>query len=292
MSPKIGDILTASLVSGNNTGTLSYLWRVDGVNAGASSQYTVASVDLGKTITVTISSSVQSGAQTSAATSAVVKDNGPPAPVAPTLSSKTYNSVTLANVTGYEYSKDGTLWQGNVFNALTPSTSYTFYQRVAGTTTTEPSASSTGLNVTTEAAPTGALLGTATINNMSPKLEDTLTASLVSGNNTGTLSYQWKAGGANVGTNANTYTVAAGDLGKTITVSITSSVQTGAQTSATTAAVTKKAGPAAPTAPTLSSKTYNSVTLANITGYEYSINGTSWQASNVFNSLTDRKSVV
>ncbi|MDR2963457.1 MAG: RICIN domain-containing protein, partial [Bacteroidales bacterium] len=40
-----------------------------------------------------------------------------------------------------------------------------------------------------------ALTGTATISNTAPRIGDVLTASLASGNNTGTLSYVWKVGG-------------------------------------------------------------------------------------------------
>ena len=288
-APKIGDTLNASLNGGNNTGTLSYQWKADGANVGAnSSSYTVAAGDLGKRITVSISSSVQSGTITSAQTSPVVKKPGATGLTAPVLSSKTYNSVTLMFVEGNEYSTDGTTWQAsNTFTGLSPSTAYTFYRRVAETSDTLPSAASPGLNVMTDVAPAGALMGSAVIDNTAPKIGDTLNASLNGGNNTGTLSYQWKADGANVGANSSVYTVAAGDLGKTITVTITSSVQTGNVPSAQTSPVVKKPAPAAPAAPVASSTTYNSVTLTATGGYEYSMNGTAWQPSNVFAALSE-----
>lgn len=81
------------------------------------------------------------------------------------------------------------------------------------------------------------LNGSATIDNMNPKIGDTLTGSLVYGNNTGTLHYSWKVDGELVGANAESYTVTAGDLGKTITLEISSSVETGTLTSNATAAV-------------------------------------------------------
>jgi glucan-binding YG repeat protein len=81
------------------------------------------------------------------------------------------------------------------------------------------------------------LYGNVTIGNMSSKIGDTLTGSLVNGNNTGTLHYKWKAGGELVGADAASYTVTAADQGKTITLEITSSVETGARTSAATTAV-------------------------------------------------------
>lgn len=83
------------------------------------------------------------------------------------------------------------------------------------------------------------LTGTAAISNTSPKVGDTLTGSLVGGNNTGRLTYLWKAGGTQVGTGIS-YIVAAADLGKAITLEITSSVETGTVTSEETAAVAEQ----------------------------------------------------
>jgi hypothetical protein len=53
----------------------------------------------------------------------------------------------------------------------------------------------------------------------------------------GTLSYAWKANDVSVGTDASTYTVGSNDLGKTITVTVTSTGNTGSITSNPTAAV-------------------------------------------------------
>ncbi len=127
--------------------------------------------------------------------------------------------------------------------------------------------------------------GIATISNTSPRIGDTLTASLAGDNNSGVLTYVWKAAGTQVGTGTS-YTVAASDLGNTITLEITSSVQSGMVTSTPTAAVLRKAAPSAPGAPILVSKTYNSVTLAANVAYEFSTDGVAWQTSNVFSGLT------
>ena len=74
----------------------------------------------------------------------------------PTLGSKTYNSVTLTAMTGYEYSKDGgTTWQdSNVFSGLSGSTEYSFVARIKATATTLPGTVSSALTVTTDSAPT------------------------------------------------------------------------------------------------------------------------------------------
>ncbi len=62
------------------------------------------------------------------------KSKQPLIPDAPTIQSRTANSITLTPTAGYEYSKNGTTWQtSNVFSGLTCGTSYTFYQRVAAT---------------------------------------------------------------------------------------------------------------------------------------------------------------
>lgn len=76
----------------------------------------------------------------------------PPQP--PVLQSKTFNKVVLEKVSGCEYSLDGVNWQtSNVFEGLLPLTSYTFYCRLAETSTHLHSAASDGLMVTTEDAP-------------------------------------------------------------------------------------------------------------------------------------------
>ncbi len=174
INPKIGDVLTGSLDGGNNTGTLAYIWKADGTQAGTGISYTVAVADLGKTITLEIASSVETGAVTSIATAAVAKKTTPSAPTAPALSLKNHNSVTLTANAAYEFSKGGITWQtSNAFSGLTASTAYTFYQRVAETADTEASAASTKLDVTTDAAP-AATLESIAITTPAAKLEYTV----------------------------------------------------------------------------------------------------------------------
>lgn len=76
-SPRIGDAIVGSLIGGNNTGTLSYVWKADGTEVGTGASYTVVSADLGKTITLEITSSVETGTVTSLATSAVISNLTP-----------------------------------------------------------------------------------------------------------------------------------------------------------------------------------------------------------------------
>lgn len=96
-----------------------------------------------------------------AASTAVVYGDGwtfaitpstPSAPNAPTMASATKNSITLNTVGGCEYSNDGASWQDSTeFTGLSPSTEYTFYQRVKETANTNPSAASVGSTFSTEA---------------------------------------------------------------------------------------------------------------------------------------------
>jgi hypothetical protein len=77
----------------------------------------------------------------------------------------------------------------------------------------------------------------------------TLAADTGALNGTGAMSYQWKRGTTNIGTNTNTYTVQAADVGGTITVTVTRDGYVGVVTSSPTAAV-----------PALTSVTLSSVT--------------------------------
>jgi hypothetical protein len=87
------------------------------------------------------------------------------------------------------------------------------------------------------------LSGTATITGIA-EVGRTLTAALVGGNNTGTLTYTWKAAGTAVQSGATTtYVPSSGNLGKTITVEITSSIQTGTVVSAPTVAIVASTDP-------------------------------------------------
>lgn len=118
------------------------------------------------------------------------------------------------------------------------------------------------------------LKGSVTIDKTSPKIGDTLTANTGSlnynGATAGTLSYQWKAGGVEVGT-GNTYTVKVGDYNKKITVTVTNPNNTGSVSSAETAAVVKKDGPSAPAAPVVKDATAVGFTYTAIAGQQYAI---------------------
>lgn len=73
---KVGSVLAAEVSGSNNTGTLAYQWMADGtVIDGANAQtYQLTDSELGKVITVAVTSSVESGSLVSAATQAVIKE--------------------------------------------------------------------------------------------------------------------------------------------------------------------------------------------------------------------------
>jgi len=98
-----------------------------------------------------------------------------------------------------------------------------------------------------------------------------------------TLTYQWKRGEVNIGSGS-TYTIAADDIGQPITVTVTGTgVYEGSI--ASTAVTPAKADAAAPSPPTLKTKTFNSVTLNAVAGQEYKIESGAWQTSAVFTGL-------
>ena len=142
---KFGQTLTASLESGNNTGTLSYQWKRDGsdISGAMNSTYTLVKADIGSTITVEISSSEETGTLTSAATAAVKKADSPGAPtglngVNPTTLGGSDGKIT-GTTTAMEYSTDsnfaspaGTVCSGTEITGLTAGT---YYVRIAETDT-------------------------------------------------------------------------------------------------------------------------------------------------------------
>ena len=146
---KYGAELTATLTGGNNTGNLDYKWYQNGttqVAANNTGKYTLRADDIGKTITVKVSSNVQTGEITSAATAVVDKADGPAAPAAFTLTftpnaDGTTFTATIPTVAGGEYSFDGTNYSATNTKAdCAANTGCTGYVRIAETPTQKASA--------------------------------------------------------------------------------------------------------------------------------------------------------
>ncbi|NSW89292.1 MAG: InlB B-repeat-containing protein, partial [Firmicutes bacterium] len=160
---KYGETLTADTSGITYTPDTSddvptYQWKRGGADipGATASTYTLAQADIGQTITVTVTADGihATSSVTSAPTAVVDKADGPAAPGAPSLASKTHNSVTLEANAAYEFRVNGGLWQdSNIFTGLSPETSYTFTARVKETATHKASSESAGLTVSTDAAP-------------------------------------------------------------------------------------------------------------------------------------------
>ncbi|WP_281217399.1 S-layer homology domain-containing protein [Lysinibacillus capsici] len=152
---KYGSVLTAD-ISGitytppTTADAPTYEWyRGNTAISGAnSSTYMLVQADIGETIKVRASAdgTNATGSVMSGETTIVEKVDGPSAPPAPTVASKTATNITLNGVVGQEYSRDnGTTWQDSpIFSELTPDTEYTFITRVKETATHKASLVSAG----------------------------------------------------------------------------------------------------------------------------------------------------
>ena len=207
-----GQVLTAKSENITPFGaTVSYQWYRDGIaiEGEVDTAYTVTAIDLTASLTI---EAVGTGDYYGTLV-------GYAPPKVPSLEEQTANTVTLVAAEGLEYSCDGEVWQAsNVFENLTPNTTYTFYQRVAGTAECPASEISEAMTVTTEKC---TISGTVSISG-SASVGSTLTAD-VSGvlPNDAELSYQWYRDGAAIdGATASTYTSAAEDVEKSITVAV------------------------------------------------------------------------
>jgi len=298
LSPRIDDVLEGSLIGGNNTGVLEFIWRWStGELRGSGTGYTVTLADAGRVLVLEITSTVEGTdpvtagmaviPSTPAETQAVRLKAPPAAPAAPTLNTKTDTSVLLNANIFYEYTNDnGATWQSvPLFEGLTTDQPYFFRWRIAATADTEASEWSPALTVTPSLGVT--LDGTAGISNMSPRISDTLTASFTP--LTAGLSYEWTVEGAGVQSTSPSYLVRVEDLGKTITLRVFTAA--GQVFSAPTAAVEKQPNTSTPPAPTRSSKGPDNITLLVVPGNRYGIstdNGATiaWQSGNQFFGLS------
>jgi autotransporter-associated beta strand protein len=162
-----GQTLTAGVTGLSSTpsiaalGTVTYQWQrrtsSTSTNIGANSAtYTLTAADIGYRIQVSVTTSNTQGSVSSTIAGApVVTKATQTAPAAPTLSSKTHNSITLNTIAGAEYRLSSGTWQPSpVFGSLTPQTNYTFHARMAETATHLASPESpASAAITTNAAP-------------------------------------------------------------------------------------------------------------------------------------------
>ena len=200
----------------------------------------------------------------------------PEAPAAPTVLSKTATSVTLNTVSGCQYSKDGASWQSSpTFSGLSPATTYTFYQRLAATSTTNASPASVGLKVTTNKADANA----PSAPTVASKTSTSVTLTAISGYEYGISGGNWQTSPTFTGLSPATTYYFFQRVAATATTNAS-------QASASVAVTTSKASAATPSAPTLSTFDSTSVTLVYTAGYQYSKDGKTWQNSAYFDGLS------
>jgi len=202
---------------------------------------------------------------------------------APTVLMFDDTSVTLKKINGIEYSIDSKNWQeSNVFTGLSPNTEYSFYQRYSQDGNIYHNATSPALYVTTDRSLQTLIPSAPTIYEIKG---DKITLTLIEGCEYSKDGINWQSSNEFAElTPVTEYTFyqryAQNDThyaGKKSVVLVIKS---------------DKGIPNVPNAPTLKSKNHNSVTLAYIEGYEYSMDGETWQKSNVFTGLDEFKNYV
>ncbi|MBQ9469236.1 MAG: dockerin type I repeat-containing protein [Clostridia bacterium] len=204
----------------------------------------------------------------------------PQAPTAPVMQTKTPSSVTLIAESGYEYRIEGGSWQKSaVFTGLTANKTYTFYRRLAEDDYSEPSPSSPGLSVTTDRA----MQATPTAPELVTKTDTTVTLAGESG-------YEYRREGSSSWQSSNVFT---GLSPNTAYIfyrrhAATGEFEASAASPALTVTTDKGAGKA-PVAAKAESVTDTAVRLAAVDGFEYRVEGGSWQSSPIFTGLSPAK---
>jgi hypothetical protein len=248
-SPRVGDTITATYNPGNGSGTPTWTWLANNsaISGANSNTYNATAADTGKQLKARVSYADQSGSVTSNATNAVASAVAPNLTGTVTLnnnSPKAGDTITAAyssgNGTGtatWQWLRDETVITGansNTYNVVSDDLGMALKARVS-----YANQSGAVESATTAAVVPAELTGTVTLDNMSPKVGDTLTASYNPGNGTGTATWQWLRDTTVItGANSSTYTVVSDDLGKTLKAKVSYADQSGYRESAATAAVT------------------------------------------------------
>ena len=211
----------------------------------------------------------------SAALTVTTPKSSVPAPGVPTLESKTADTVTLRATAGYEYRMDNGAWQKSpIFTGLAPNSTHRFYQRVAETDTAYASDSSAALTVTTPKSsvpvPGAPTLGS--------KTADTVTLRATAGYEYRMDNGEWQQNPAFTGLAPNSTHRFYQRVAETDTAYASNSSR------ALTVTTPKNSVPV-PGAPTLGSKTADTVTLRATAGYEYRMDNGAWQKSPIFTGL-------
>jgi hypothetical protein len=229
---QVGQILTANTISLDGSGTITYQWRRGNTNiSGAtSSTYSVQVADVGSTISVRVTRAGNSGSVDSSPTGTV-----PLGSVTITATGAVRVGQELrANIDNLGGSGTTSYqWRRGTTNIGTNNIAYVVQHADVGSTITVTVTRGTMGSVTSPATisvpqPTVSIAGTALVG-------DTLSANVA--NLGGNLTYQWRRGATNIGTNSSTYVVQSADAGSTISVVVSAGGVTGTITSNSTATI-------------------------------------------------------
>lgn len=242
------------------TTQFTYQWLRDStaINGATSANYRVLPSDVGHTLFVQVTATNNSGStkKTSAGVPIVTAATPPVNTVAPAISqavvgqSSASTSGTWTGTAPITYTYQ---WQANGAN-IGGATSAA-YTPVPGDLGKTLSCSVTAHNAAGNAGPvasnsiTVSGAASAPTNTAAPVvnrgvvgLASTCTTGTWSGSPTITYAYQWKVAGANVGTNANSYTPVSGDAGKALTCVVTATNAAGAGSTASNAITVATSG--------------------------------------------------
>lgn len=258
-APVVGDTITATpnISMGDYAyGTVAYEWFADGSSLGTASEknsYTTTAADIGKVITVKVTTSDTSGNLESAATAAVEKLAGPAAPtggkVDNTLGTDDFSFTSVVD-TVYEYRIVDGSWTELTATATTTSIPVGNVALAVGSVQVRVKETATvkaGAILSSTAAFTYCLSGSATLSG-GVEYGETLRVTAPAEPAGATFHYAWTADAATVGSDSNAYTLTKSDVGKTIKVTITADGCDGSVVSnaivATTRALSVVANPA------------------------------------------------
>ena len=234
---EVGQTLTANTDSLGGSGTISYQWKRGTNNIGTnSSTYVVQSADVDSTITVTVTRAGYTGSVTSAPTTAITDPSHPPLTGTVSISGVAVEGQTLTANTD-SLGGNGTIsyqWKRGTVDIGTNSNTYVLVNADDGATITV-TVTRSGYSGSVTSEPVGPiglppLTGTVIISGVAVEGQ-TLTANTDSLDGSGTISYQWKRGTTNIGTNSSAYILVKADDGATITVTVTRSGYSGSVTS-------------------------------------------------------------
>jgi len=223
----VGQTLTANTEELGGDGEITYLWKRGSIEIGSNSaEYTITSDDIGATITVTVSRLNYSGSFTSQPTGYVYDPNLPALSGTVTI----VGTVGIGNPLTVNISSlggSGTViyqWRRGDGTAIgTNNQYYTIIESDKGSTITvtvfRAGNSGSITSAPTTAVPLPPITGSVTITGTAVSGQ-TLTANTENLNGIGAITYQWKRGSTDIGTNSPTYTIVQADLGSVITVTV------------------------------------------------------------------------